>query len=76
MYVISELVQNEGQECWYTCNQKKGECSWCGSGVCCRKEDVQWKEIGDGCDGTFGGEGAHVCVQKPGTGFNGTQVYI
>ena len=56
-------LENSGQDCWSECNYQQGLCSWCGSeGYCCRKN-----YYGDGCDGSFGGDTAHVCVLKPGS---------
>jgi len=51
-------LQNAGKDCWEGCRTKQGQCSWCGTGSCCR---MGWK--GNGCDGTMGilGKG-HVCV--------------
>ena len=55
-------LENPGQNCWFHCNFTQGKCSWCGSdGYCCRKN---WT-CGNGCDGSFGGDGIHACVLKP-----------
>ena len=55
-------LENAGEDCWNGCNHKEGKCGWCGTdGWCCRKD---W--IGNGCDGTFGGQSNHQCVLKPG----------
>jgi len=54
-------LEHIGEDCWGDCNAEQGQCNWCGyDGWCCRKD---W--TGNGCDGTFGGENQHVCVQKP-----------
>ena len=55
------------KECFNGCNKTQGECNWCGGmgGWCCRKvEKMEW--IGNGCDGTFGGDSYHACVLIPG----------
>ena len=58
-------VEHAGEDCWTGCNYKQGKCGWCGTdGWCCRKD---W--IGNGCDGTFGGQSNHQCVLKPGNIF-------
>ena len=57
-----ENLQNEGKHCWNECSQKQGDCEYCGSGLCCRKS-YEFKT--NGCDGTIGGDDAHVCVAKP-----------
>jgi len=55
-------LENEGENCWYKCDRRQGKCSWCGTkGYCCRKD---WA-TGNGCDGTFGGDGRHECSLKP-----------
>ena len=52
---------NPGEKCWKSC-KGQGPCNWCGSeGWCCRKG---W--IGNGCDGSFGGDNDHTCVLSPG----------
>ena len=57
-------LAHSGEECWlskYKCNKQEGKCDWCGTeGWCCRKDF-----IGNGCDGSFGGESGHRCVLKP-----------
>ena len=53
-------LENENKDCWRNCNFQQGPCNWCGlNGMCC-KQGV----IGNGCDGTFGGENAHACAMK------------
>jgi hypothetical protein len=51
---------NGGKSCFSNCTETQGSCSWCGTGMCCRKG---WEDKSNGCDGTLGipGEG-HVCV--------------
>ena len=34
---------NEGKPCWGPCNQKAGNCEYCGTGQCCRKTDYDKK---------------------------------
>ena len=60
--MISALeLENGGEACWSECNHQKGKCEWCGiEGYCCKKGS-----LGNGCDGTFGGETGHRCVIKP-----------
>merc|ERR1712241_1512313 len=54
-------LENDGENCWSACNEIQGKCSWCGAeGYCCRKD---W-QTGNGCDGTFGGNGHHECHLK------------
>ena len=58
---LSGSLEHEGEDCWFECD-KQGKCDWCGgNGYCCR---MGW--TGNGCDGTFGGQGGHQCVLKPG----------
>ena len=65
---VANMV-NEGKHCWYECEQKQGFCDFCGSELlCCRKEH---ETTTNGCDGTIGGEGNHVCVVKPGVNQKG-----
>jgi hypothetical protein len=46
--------------CLSKCNNKQGPCSFCGTGLCCRKG---WDDKSNGCDGTLGIAGrGHVCV--------------
>ena len=57
------MIVNPGENCWVHCNFTQGKCSWCGSdGYCCRKD---YYPCGNGCDGSFGGDGIHACVPKP-----------
>ncbi len=51
---------NAGTFCLTNCTEKQGLCSWCGTGMCCRKG---WEDKSNGCDGKLGiaGQG-HVCV--------------
>ena len=50
-----------GLDCWDDCNKQQGPCEWCGSeGYCCKIG-----MIGNGCDGTFGGDKVHKCVFEP-----------
>ena len=59
-------VEHSGEDCWSRCNQQPGKCDWCGTnGWCCRKGE-DW--IGNGCDGTFGGQSQHLCVLDPSLG--------
>ena len=52
---------NIGEECWYSCDRKSGECSnFCGQDALCCREG--WKE--NGCDGAMGGDTCHICVSK------------
>ena len=56
-------LQNPGEDCWSHCNGEQGPCHWCGAdGWCCK----QGWTVGNGCDGSFGGENMHECVLKPG----------
>ena len=58
-------LENSGKNCWDGCNKQQGRCNWCGTdGYCCRKG---WS-IGNGCDGTFGGTGHHLCLLKSSAG--------
>ena len=60
------MLSNAGDECYSTCNNTQGLCSWCGSeGMCCTQK-VDWNDTGNGCDGNFGGQTRHECVLKPG----------
>ena len=52
---------NIGEECWYSCDRKSGDCSnFCGQDALCCREG--WKE--NGCDGAMGGDMCHICVSK------------
>ena len=65
------------KECFNACNKTQGECNWCGGmgGWCCRKvEKMEW--IGNGCDGTFGGDSFHACVLNPGLDPNVTREVV
>ena len=58
-------MEHADENCWNICNLIEGKCPWCGTeGWCCRKG-----RIGNGCDGSIGGNNQHQCVLKPGTGF-------
>ena len=62
--LILELgpLEHAGENCWNRCNTRQGKCRWCGTdGWCCSMASV-----GNGCDGTFGGENGHICTLKPG----------
>ena len=51
-------------DCLIHCNNRQGPCAWCGSdGMCCTK-NPGWLDTSNGCDGTFGGESMHECVQR------------
>ena len=55
-------LEHAGENCWNPCNTRQGKCNWCGTdGWCC-----SLGSIGNGCDGSFGGDRGHVCVIKPG----------
>ena len=55
------LKSSLAEGCLNNCDNKDGLCEWCGTqGWCCQKN---W--IGNGCDGSFGGNGKHECVLKP-----------
>ena len=57
-------LEHEGEDCWDHCDGKQGPCSWCGlEGMCC---SMRPGYVGNGCDGTFGGDPNHVCKLKPG----------
>ena len=62
--VLKPKLAHSGEECSLSknkCNKQEGKCDWCGTeGWCCRKGF-----IGNGCDGSFGGESGHRCVLKP-----------
>ena len=63
-FLVLELdpLEHAGENCWNRCNAKQGKCRWCGTeGWCCQKGSV-----GNGCDGTFGGENGHICTLKTG----------
>ena len=54
-------LEHSGEDCWSKCKGQEGKCDWCGTeGWCCKKSS-----IGNGCDGSFGGESGHRCVLKP-----------
>jgi hypothetical protein len=56
-------VANFGTDCWNQCGGQQGKCSFCGTGMCCRKG---WHDTGNGCDGSLGVQGrGHVCVPQP-----------
>ena len=62
--LIIELgpLEHAGENCWNRCNSVDGKCKWCGTdGWCC-----SMSSIGNGCDGTFGGENGHICTLKTG----------
>ena len=47
-------ILNKGLDCYRHC-QDQGPCEWCGKkGMCCTRY-AGWKDIRNGCDGTFGG---------------------
>ena len=55
-------LEHAGENCWNPCDTRQGKCNWCGTdGWCC-----SLGSIGNGCDGSFGGENGHVCTLKPG----------
>ena len=63
LYILD--IKNEGENCWYRCNEVQGPCDWCGRhGMCCTMEPG-WTDMSNGCDGTFGGAARHECVSKP-----------
>ena len=49
---------NDGKACWHECNKQQGPCSFCGTGLCCRKD---YHDTSNGCGGTLGIDGYHVC---------------
>jgi len=56
-------VLNEGIDCLGGCGGVQGPCTWCGTGMCCRRG---WSDKSNGCDGTLGVDGmGHVCVPAP-----------
>jgi hypothetical protein len=64
-------LEHSGENCWNKCNTKQGKCRWCGTeGLCCNKGT-----IGNGCDGSFGGNNEFKCVVKPGTAFDKSAYY-
>jgi len=57
-------LKNLGKPCLAKCNNKSGLCGgeeFCGAGNYCCKEGVEE----NGCDGKTGGQGHHICVEKP-----------
>jgi len=61
MKITCGTLEHAGEDCWNGCNSKEGKCDWCGAdGWCCRQGS-----IGNGCDGTIGGQNNHMCVLKP-----------
>ena len=55
-------VQNQGKDCWSQCG-KTPRCSFCGSGLCCRKSDWTWWNLSNSeCKDGKGGQGNHACV--------------
>ena len=61
---------NYGKNCWEGCDQTQGPCDWCGNESWCCRREPEYEYIGNGCDGTFGGEGKHTCSLNPGILFN------
>ena len=62
--LILELgpLEHARENCWHPCNTTQGKCTWCGTeGWCC-----QIGIIGNGCDGSFGGNNGHECALKQG----------
>ena len=67
-------IQNEGEQCWWTCGRKNGECDWCGKeGMCCR-QGSRWAK--QGCDGEIGGKHRHECSKIPNAATSGSHIYI
>ena len=67
-FIITDL-EHSGEDCWSGCltnvGHHEGKCDWCGNaGWCCKNG-----QIGNGCDGTFGGADQHECVLNPGNFF-------
>ena len=65
-FLVLGPLEHAGEDCWNRCKVDgitvDGKCKWCGTdGWCCRQGSV-----GNGCDGTFGGENGHICTLKPG----------
>lgn len=54
------------KDCLIHCNNRQGLCVWCGSGGMCCTKKPGWLDTSNGCDGTFGGESKHECVQRAG----------
>eukprot|EP00755_Sulcionema_specki_P020378 Sspe_Gene.71762::Locus_42639_Transcript_1_1_Confidence_1.000_Length_16151::g.71762::m.71762 len=50
-------LDNAGQACWDACGNSGGQCSFCGTGSCCRKNYND-----PGCDGSRGCDTFHCCV--------------
>ena len=59
-------LQNAGSECWNSCSQQGGFCSYCGGGACCRNN---WSTDGPECLSATGLNNAHRCVAVTLAGF-------
>ena len=59
--LLDKVLKNYGKDCWTPCNKQQGQCEYCGTGLCCRKE---WGDRSRGCDGSIGGDGYHTCVSS------------
>ena len=65
IFLVLELdpLEHADENCWNICNLAEGKCTWCGTeGWCC-----QIGSIGNGCDGSYGGNNIHQCALKQGT---------
>ena len=69
-YGEGDFHPNYGKNCWEGCDQTQGPCDWCGNESWCCRREPEYEYIGNGCDGTFGGEGKHTCSLNPGILFN------
>merc|ERR1712168_1176417 len=55
-------LQNEDKKCWKQCGGKRGSCSYCGGGSCCKQGTTE----GAGCNGFNGCKGHSCCVEQRG----------
>ena len=51
-------MKNFGVPCLYQCKGKQGPCTFCGTGLCCKKN----LKPSDGCTGSNGGDSTHECA--------------
>ena len=64
-FLVKGVLQNYNVKCLDECGKKQGPCSFCGTGMCCRKG---WHDSSNGCDQSLGiSREDHTCVASPGT---------
>ena len=54
---FSKALENTGKPCYEECNERQGPCTFCGTGLCCKKNAPP----SNGCHGANGGDHQYEC---------------